>query len=97
MAERFDGEGKIFKGREFIAEVHYVLHIHSHYTNPETLTSSGKLLVGQTVSLSISPESALSGLFGVDRYTLQLSDGRKQEFFVSSPNGDCKATGGPHD
>ena len=97
MDERLSGQGKVFNGQKYISDVQYELEIYSHYRDTQTLTGSGKLLVGKEVRLRINPRAALSGQVGTDRLTLQMSDGRKQDFFVTSSSGECKATGGPHD
>ena len=95
--EHMSGKGKVFNGQQFIADVQYEIQIHSRYKNTGTHTSEGKSLVGQDVRLRIIPATAVSGLFGPERLTLHMNDGRKQDFFVSSSAGDCTATGGPHD
>jgi hypothetical protein len=95
MTENSSGQGKVFKGQQFIADVHYELQIIPQYRNTGTHTSEGQLLVGQNVRLRISPASAISE-FVPDKLTLHMRDGRKQEFFASS-DGNCIATGGPHD
>jgi hypothetical protein len=96
MSERLRGNGKVFHGNHFIAEVHYEIDIDSVYKTSRTLTSESTLLVREDVSLRISPARAIASQFGVDRLTLHMSDGRKQGFFVSSDSGDCSATGGPN-
>jgi hypothetical protein len=96
MTERLNGEGKVFKGQQFITDIHYELLIVSRYKNTRTHTSEGKLLVGQDVRLRLIPSTAVSGHFGPDRLTLHMNDSRKQDFFVSTSDGDCTATGGPY-
>jgi hypothetical protein len=90
------GEGKIFKGRQFIADVHYELLIHSDYRTTRTMEGEGKYLAGRTMQLQISPSTAVSKYFGVERLTLHMSDGRKQDFFGETSAGGCLATGGPY-
>jgi hypothetical protein len=95
MTERLSGEGKVYKGQQFIADVHYELEIRSHHKTTRTHTSEGPYSVEQDVLLHISSAKELNGQFG-ERLTLHLNDGRKQEFFGPSSNGDCAATGGPY-
>ena len=88
MTESLSGEGKVYKGQQFIAKVHYELEIHSH--RPYS--------VDQDVLLRINPASAVGGQFDAgELLTLHMSDGRKQEFLVTSSDGACQPTGGPHE
>ena len=96
ITETLRGEGKVFKGQEFIADVHYELQIRSHYNTTRTMEGEGRYLAGKTVQLRIRPSTAVTGQFGVERLTLHMSDGRKQDFFVVTSEGDCKGTGGPY-
>lgn len=96
MAESLSGAGKVFKGQQFINDVHYELQIHSHYNTTRMMEGEGRYLASKTVQLSLSPSTAVSGQFGVERLTLHMSDGRKQDFFVTTPDGHCEATGGPY-
>jgi hypothetical protein len=95
MSETMRGDGKIFKGQQFIADVQYDLRIQSNFRRTDSLTSSGMIQGLSDVHLRINPAKAVTPYFG-DLLTLQMSDGRKQDFFVSTSDGDCKATGGPH-
>jgi hypothetical protein len=97
MSEKLSGEGKVYKRQQFIADVHYELELHSRYKMTRTHTSEGPYAFETDVILRISPATAISRQSGVERLTLHLSDGRKQEFYVSSGSGDCTATGGPHE
>ncbi len=91
MTESLSGEGKVYKGQQFIANVHYELEIHSHRKTTRTHTSEGVLL-------RINPASAVSGQFDAgELLTLHMSDGRKQEFLVTSSEGACQTSGGPHE
>ncbi len=96
MSKKLSGKGKVFKGQQFIADVHYELQIDSHFKTTRTMEGGGRFPAGKSVQLRISPATAVSGQFGPERLTLHLNDGRKQDFFVSTSNGDCTATGGPH-
>jgi hypothetical protein len=96
MSERLRGEGKVFKGHQFIADVHYELLIHSVYKTTRTMEGEGRYLAGKTVQLHIGPSTAVSGYFGVERLTLHMSEGRKLDFFVATSEGHCKGTGGPY-
>jgi hypothetical protein len=90
------GEGKVFKEGQFIANVHYELRIHSDYKTTRTMEGEGRYLAGRTVQLHISPSTVVSKYFGVERLTLHMSNGRKQDFFVQTSAGGCLATGGPY-
>ncbi len=96
MSEILRGAGKVFKGQQFIADVHYELQIHLEYNTTRTMEGEGRYPAGKTVQLRISPSSAITGHFGVERLTLHMSDGRKQDFFVATSEGDCTGTGGPY-
>lgn len=96
MSERLSGEGKIYKGQQLIADVHYELQIDSHFKTTRTMEGEGRYPAGKSAQLLISPATAISGQFGPERLTLHLSDGQKQDFFVSTSSGDCTATGGPY-
>ena len=98
VTESLSGEGKVYKGQQFIANVHYELEIHSHRKTTRTHTSEGPYSVDQDVLLRINPASAVSGQFDAgELLTLHMSDGRKQEFLVTSSEGACQPTGGPHE
>ena len=86
MTDRLSGDGKVFRGKEFLADVHYEMQI------PTPSTRSPMV----EVQLRITPASIISGYFGPDCLTLHLNDGHKQNFFVITSHGDCKATGGPY-
>jgi len=88
LVTSLSGEGKVYKGQQFIANVHYELEIHSH--RPYS--------VDQDVLLRINPASAVGGQFDAgELLTLHMSDGRKQEFLVTSSEGACQPSGGPHE
>ena len=88
LVTSLSGEGKVYKGQQFIANVHYELEIHSHRA----------YCVDQDVLLRINPASAVGGQFDAgELLTLHMSDGRKQEFLVTSSEGACQPTGGPHE
>ena len=96
MSEKLSGEGKVLKGQQFIADVHYELQIDSHFKATRTTEGDeSRFLAGKSVQLRISPATAISGYFG-ERLTLQMRDGQKQDFLVRTSKGDCTATGGPY-
>lgn len=97
MTETLSGRGKIFNGQKFIADVHYEMDIIQQYGTTRTNTSEGPYSNGRVVRLFISPASAICVFgMGTDPLTLLMEDGRKQKFFPSS-DGNCVATGGPHE
>jgi hypothetical protein len=90
------GTGKVFKGREFVAEVQYEHSTSQNYEQGQRLDGPYRVLTSKEVRLRITPASEISPYFGADMLTLQMSDGQKQNFFVMSPDGECRATGGPY-
>lgn len=96
MSGRLSGEEKVFAGPQFVADAHYDIQIQPQYRNTSSMDGDGKLFVGNIVHMRISPVAAISRYFGTEKLTLHLNDGRKQDFFVSSAAGECRATGGPY-
>lgn len=91
------GTGKVFKGQEFIADVQYDHRIVQRFN--EGVTSSGpyRIPTGSIIHLRIKPSSAIAAYCSsADMLTLHMSDGKKQNFYATSSNGDCQATGGPY-
>jgi hypothetical protein len=86
------GTGKVFKGEEFIADVQYDHRITREYIKGQTLDGSYSIPSGATVYLHISPPLPL----GADLLTLHMADGKKQNFYTETPDGLCRATGGPY-
>jgi len=87
VIETLTGNGKLFKRAEYIADVEYAVEIPSRHNN---------LAVSKCVQLRIMPESVLCQHFGPEKFTLIMEDGRKQDFFVFSHEGDCAASGEPY-
>lgn len=96
VSETLTGQGKVFKGSQFIADAHYEVHIQPQYKTTRTMDGDGRYFVGNSVSIRVTPPTTISKHFGTDKLTLYLSDGRKQDFFVADSNGGCRATGGPY-
>lgn len=96
MTERLSGDGQVFKGHQFIADVHYELQIDSTYLVGTTPSNLGTALIGQDVQLRVNPASLLGVHLGAEPLTLHMRDGSKQSFFVASPMGDCETSGGPY-
>jgi hypothetical protein len=83
------GAGKVFKGQEFIAEVRYEHQMRWDY-------DEGTQTV-QNVYLRIIPATAVGPYCStMDMLTLHMGDGKKQNFYVESSDGLCRATGGPY-
>jgi hypothetical protein len=84
------GIGKVFKGREFIADVQYEYRTTNQYDKG--------VLTSQTAYLHIQPATAISPYFSnAEMLTLHMSDGKKQNFFVEYPSqGECRGTGDPY-
>ena len=89
--------GKVFKGHEFIADVDYAHRVRQNYETVRTLDGMSKIPSSAEVLLTISPTTAIGQYWsGAHKLTLHMSDGKKQDFFVVSPDGRCQATGGPY-
>jgi hypothetical protein len=87
------GVGKVFKGKEFIKDVRYDHRIIQHYDKGATLGGGPyKVPTVASVYLRITPSIGVSA----DLLTLHMSDGKKQDFYATSSNGDCQATSGPY-
>jgi hypothetical protein len=95
--ERLIGTGKvfIFAQQKFVADVQYDVQIHQNYSDGKTMEGSSRVPISAEVKVTITPDGAIRGYVG-ERLTLRLSDGRRQDFFVSSSRGDCIGTGGPY-
>ena len=93
MTEKLSGDGQVFKGQQFIADVHYELQIDSTYLVGTTPSGLGTSLISQDVQLRVEPARVVGVHFGAGPLTLRMRDGSNQMFFVSSPNGDCETAG----
>ena len=96
LIESLNGKGKVFEGKEFIADVSYVFRVYQNYSETKMLNGgSTRTKIGNDVEIQITPYSSVGALLG-KCLTLQMDDGRKQDFFPASSNGECRATGGPY-
>jgi hypothetical protein len=96
LIETLNGEGKVFEGKEFVADVSYVARVYQNYSETRLLNGGmTRTKIGEDVEIQINPFSSIGFLLG-KCLTLQMSDGRKQDFFPVSSNGECRATGGMH-
>lgn len=86
------GVGKVYKGSEFIADVRYDHRIVRSHGRGGTFDGSYIVPGSATVFLQINPPLGV----GLDLLTLHMSDGKKQDFYVESPDGTCRGTGGPY-
>ena len=91
MSERLRGDGRVFKGAEFIADIRYEIQITSRYKTTRTINSVTRVLLGRDIRLRISPTNVIVRLLG-ERLTLHL-DSRRLDFVVMSPTGECAASG----
>jgi len=87
VIETLTGAVKVFKEGQFISDVEYTVELPSRHNNP---------LAGRCAKLRIVPISVLNEHFGPEKFTLLMEDGRKQDFFVFSHEGDCAAPGEPY-
>jgi hypothetical protein len=96
LIENINGKGKVFEGQEFVADVTYTVRLYEVYTETKMLNGDvSRTKTGGDLEISISPFGSVAHLLG-NRLTLHMSDGRKQDFFPTSSNGGCTATGGPY-
>ena|ERR1700685_379977 len=95
LIEKLNGKGKVFEGKNFIADVSYDIRVYQHYSETRLLNGTARTPGIGTVELQIIPTASVSGLLGT-RLTLHMNDARKQDFFPASSDGNCKATGGPY-
>ena len=86
------GIGKVFKGSEFVADVRYDYLVTPHFDEGMTLDGPYRVQTASSVHLRIVPPLPASS----DVMTLQMSDGKKQDFYVRSADGLCLGTGGPY-
>jgi hypothetical protein len=95
MGKKLSGDGKVFLGQQFIADVHYDIQIQSNFKTTRTMEGEGRYFAGKTMQLQIDPPTAVSGYLG-ERLTLHRNDDFKQEFFVIDSHGHCQPTGEPY-
>lgn len=96
LIETLNGEGKVFEGKEFVADVSYVVWVYQNYSETKLLNGGmTRTVIGNDAEIQINPYSSVGALLG-KCLTLQMSDGRKQDFFPASSNGECRARGGPY-
>ena len=92
MSQRLQGDGRVFKGTEFIADIRYEIQITTRYKTTRTIDSVTRVLLGRDVRLRIKPTDGISRLPG-ERLTLHLEGPRRLDFVVTSPAGSCAAAG----
>jgi hypothetical protein len=91
LLERLRGEGKVFAGEKFLADVRYDVRVYQDYEEVQLLEGPiTRTPTSRSVQLNISP--AIGAGLG-ERLTLHMSDGRKLDFFLTSPDGTCTGTG----
>jgi hypothetical protein len=92
LIERAQGQGRVFSGERFIAEVQYDVRVYQNYD--ETLLLSGQRTRTPTVQdIKLDITERIEAAFN-ERLTLHMADGRKLDFWALG--GEYKATGGPH-
>src|ERR1700757_4298441 len=92
MSERLRGDGRVFKGAEFVADIGYEIQITSRYKTTRTIDSVTRVLLGRDIRLRIRPTDSIVRLLG-EQLTLRLENSRRLDFVVTSPAGDCSASG----
>jgi hypothetical protein len=79
--------GKVFRGPEFLGDVQYLYKTYTQY--------DCGIPVVQSVRIRVRPAQVVSPYWSsTDELTLQRNDGKRQNFFVESPDGQCVGTGG---
>lgn len=92
LIERLKGEGKVFAGQKFLADVRYDIRVYQDYEEVQLLEGpKTRTPTLRSVRLNINP--AIGAGLG-ERLTLHMSGGRKLDFFLASSGSDCMATGG---
>ena len=85
------GDGKVFSGSKFISNVKYDYRAGPNFDRGTTLDEGTyQVRTSGTIYLRIQPPIPLT----LDRLTLHMADGRKQDFYTERSDGSCKATGG---
>ncbi len=88
------GLGKVYRGKEFLADVQYEIQTERTFKPNNTLTSTGVIPGPLAARMRIDGPEKIDAAFN-ERLTLHMSDGSKWDFFMS-PDGSCTPTGGPH-
>jgi glyoxylate utilization-related uncharacterized protein len=87
LTEKFSGEGKVYRGEEFLADVHYNLRlehtVHRHLPSRENTVAY----------LEINPTNKIHASF-TDYLVLVMNDGRRQAFCLLGD--ECKTAWGPY-
>jgi hypothetical protein len=92
MSERLRGDGKIFEGTKFVADIRYEIQITSRYKTTRKIDSVTRVRLGRDIRLRIRPTDEIVQRRG-ERLTLHLDGSRRLDFVVNSPAGDCAASG----
>jgi hypothetical protein len=83
LIQTITGEGKVFSGEKFIAEVGHLIRVYDHYREQPLLAGGqSRILTHQSIELRINESLPV----GIDRLTLHLTDGRKLDFFATGEN-----------
>jgi len=88
------GLGKVYRGKDFLADVRYEIQIERRFHRVNALDSSGVVPDFSVARMHIDSSAKIDAGWN-ERLTLQMSDGRKWNFFLS-PDGSCMPTGGPY-
>ena len=92
LIERAHGQGRVFSGERFIANVHYDVRVYQIYD--ETLLLSGQRTKTPTVQeIELDISERIEAGFN-ERLTLHMADGRKLDFWALG--GEYKTTGDPY-
>jgi len=91
LAEKSTGNGAVLRGQQIVSDVHYEVRVYEKYDEALLLAGSKvRTAIAQSVRIFIN---GTAGMNLGERLTLQLSDGRKVDFYLTSPDGDCVGTG----
>jgi hypothetical protein len=88
------GLGKVYRGKDSLADVRYEIQIENKFQRVNTLNGSGVVPDFSVARMRIDGAEEIDAQWN-DRLTLHMADGRKWNFFLS-PDGSCKPTGGPY-
>ncbi len=90
LLKKWNGEGKVFAGERFVADVTYQLRVYLTYDEVGTLNGPARTEGIRFTEVSIRPAAAISAFVG-QRLTLHMRDGekqQKQDLLVMSGDGE---------
>jgi hypothetical protein len=94
LLDSFEGEGKVFEGTTFVADVRFRIRIYQNYEESVDLAGNRSRVPTLKRSELEIVKSSRAIPMSRNRYTLQISKtGGRQDFYIYSPT-TALATGG---